>query len=447
MLVGGGVVALKRWHDDRNHRAGDAAVSEAAPAPIGTPQDLFISFPLDRQPVTGWRLTATDIGLPPGDTGTLVGTSGKNAFFLASRGCDKDCSDPVGWVYGIDTDTGATLFPPVPLRGLGTGSCHLNGSHMAVCVASPTPGYEDTLPPPTVWTIDLGDGSVMYSGPTDLDTTGGPKLVDVGNFHGETRVVAAVEGEGLHGVGPRGELTWFVPGDGDAEMLPVINDIPPMTLAIQNGSDAGEVARVYSTETGKDLTPAAPDGTTIESPQIYNGGFAYEFSEEGGKAGILFFDSSGKLVHRQEGDRGRLQRNTAMPVVMVGSNLHIFTAAGTILAQVPASDIISESQIIGTKLYLSQGGVGENSRWQQWDLLSGTPGPICHYQLGAGYVGSDGNVILTQREIGGEVVALDPATCDTIWTVPDNRTATIKVGSNLIQINPDNTVSSLRAPN
>ena len=60
------------------------------------------------------------------------------------------------------------------------------------------------------WVIDQQNGELTYNGPTNVRLiTGKLKAAQLGNY-----LVAATEGEGLHGVGPHGETTWFVPGAG-----------------------------------------------------------------------------------------------------------------------------------------------------------------------------------------------------------------------------------------
>ncbi|WP_157896012.1 hypothetical protein [Mycobacteroides salmoniphilum] len=433
----------------RTHARGEPSQQ----ALIGTPKDMLISFPLSRQPVPGWRLSSADIGLPAGvEVGELFAAIGGKAYFVAKQ-CGPGCSDPRGWVYGVDTATGARLFAPVPLAGFfGTADqCYSNGPSTAVCVNLDcyAPFCKDLQ---RVWVVDLQNGSLSFSGPTDLHTYGSglseQTVVPVGNHLGETRLVAAVKGKGVYGLGPHAEFTWFLPGTGEVTQPwdSEVQDLPPLTLAIQNPDLSNPatigVTRIFSVD-GVDLTPAPPDGTRLVEATVYSGGFAYEM-EKGTQRWTAFYDTSGKLIH-EEPDNGRLQSNRAMPTLLQGASFNIYTAAGKLASQIPSSSA-RHFRTIGSKLYAEDPESYSDEKWQQWDLLTNEPGPTCAAHLGGSYVGSDGNIIITRDGTDPRFLAYDPTTCQTLWQTPD-YTMLWKVGNGLIQRNnPADSIMSLQQP-
>lgn len=424
-----GLVVVMIWHPWSGAGANTPDAQTARPHewPVGTPKDLMVPFSLIRQPLPGWRVSAADIGLPPRvRVGDLFASSGAKAYFVATHCDDDPCSHPMGWVYGLDTGSGRRLFPPVPMDGFygGATDCYGNGPSVALCV---TEGYRQDRPQ-LVWVIDVERGAVTYTGPTELSAQGqfstGPRLRAVGNDRGETRLVATVDNKGVYGVGPHAELTWFLPGSGD---VPIPNyladgDIPPMTLALQrrNRSDqTGPRDRVFSVADGKLLPPTAPGGTTLDLAAVYNGGFTYQY-QQGTSGGVLFFDSAGREVARQEIGFAQPMENAALPIFVINPQSKpewlVYTGGGKLLARLPGDTIAAEFQTIGTKLYVKKSPIGPDESWQQWDLLTGNPGPICTMHLGGAYIASDGNVIVSQDT--AKIVAIDPSTCQTLWETP-----------------------------
>lgn len=454
-VVAGGVVAVL-W--GRSHKTRHDAVAPPAPPPIGTPKDLLVSFPLNRQPVPGWQLSGKDIGLPPGvKIGNLFARNGNKAYFITVEGCQGKCRNPTGWLYALDADTGARLFPPLALPGFsGTDAdCHSNGPAVAICT-SRVAGEGDTAPPPGAWVINLDRGVVTYHGPNtlnpDLSTIGGMRVEVVGYRYGPGYVVAAKHGEGIHGIGPHAELTWFLPGSGGL-LTPALYDpdVPSLTLAVQplGVPDDGRGNRVFSVVDGKDLTPTPPAGTRLEEVEVYNGGFAYQF-DAGKTTGTLMYDTTGHQVGRQQPERGYPRQNAAMLTLVVGGNFQIYDAAAKLIATIPSRGLVDDFRTIGTKLYVrTQGsGYGLEQGWQQWDLLTGQPGSTCTMDLGPDYVGSDGNIVIIKRLSVDEpsLLAIDTTSCQTLWEIP-GKISLYKVGTGLIEIDYDHdAVMSLRPP-
>ncbi|QLL06005.1 hypothetical protein [Mycobacterium vicinigordonae] len=441
------------WWRMGGHGGGSGNGVGAAPkeAPIGTPKDRLIGFPLDRQPVVGWQLTAGQIGLPAGvPVGDLFAAVGDKAFFIAHNCQAERCTDPRGWVYGIDTRTGVLAFPLIPLDGFygQTEDCALNGPSAAVCLNPDCEGLYFCAGRERVWVIDLERGAVKFSGPPQVHThnsPGEPRLRAIGSWHGQTRLVAVTKGKGVYGVGERGELTWFVPGSGvvyESDHSQTL-DMAPLTLGMQAADPlTGQGFRVFSVD-GVDLTPTPPRGLNLSYAEVYNGGFAYEFrTQKDYNAGVALYDADGHQVALLP-DASRPQPNPVMPSVLAGGGLQIYTAAGKLQTRLPSSG--EHYQTIGTKLYL--GGI---DRWQQWDLLTGQPGPTCDMDFGVAYAGSDGATILTYvsgEQNHGATRAIDAANCQTRWEIPSfgGFPSLAKAGSALLQTTRDSIVG-LRAP-
>lgn len=453
-----GVVAAVWWRPWEAEHGTDTA--RAVEPLIGTPTDLLVSFPLNRQPVPGWHVSAAEIGLPPHvNVGNLFASSGDKAYFVTSH-CDDPCRNPMGWVYGLDAHSGARLFPPVPMTGFygNNSDCYNNGPSVAVCV---TEGYAAERPQ-LVWVIDLDHGAVGFTGPTDLypEQHVGPQptIRAVGNHFGEARIVAAVKEKGVYGIGSHAELTWFVPGRGELSMPSYLRvaDIPPLTIAMQTRSrsdQSGPKARVFSVVDGKELTPKSVAGITVGNAAVYNGGFAYQY-QEGAAQGLLFYDTQGRQIEKKQIGYAYPLDNPAMLIVTVDPTTQpqwvVYNAAGNLLARIPGKQIATEFQTIGTKLYVKRGQTGADESWQQWDLVTGTSGSVCNLNLGVDYVASDGKVIIS-RGTGGQDLAIDASTCQTRWSTPpeppESRVVIWKVGTGLIQRTyVSDSIMSLRPP-
>ena len=432
----------------------------AAPGPV------LIGFPLDRQPVPGRRLTAADIGVPADvPVGQPIATIGDHAYFVT--GCNEDCisvrchfncGDPRGWLYGIDLKTGARLFEPVLLDGFHYDAwfhdCHQNGPSVAVCVDNPVPKEGQSG---KVWVVDLDRGVVTYSGKTDMwqgNVRGpGPYLDAVGNPRGQTRLVASVAGKGVYGVGPRAELTWFVPGSGHLvapELAP--DDGSPVTLATQIPTAEDPRYRVFSVIDGAEQTPTPPPGTTLKRAIVYTGGFAYQY-EAGNTVGVAFYDPAGHLLARRELKGYNLMEATTVPIVLDQPVFRVYAPDGREVATLPAAFAAHKAPMfwaMGNDLYLrSEENLTMFQTWQQWNLDTGRPGSTCHRQVALpNYRGSDGRIVLLEDEENRpvSVVAVDVATCQTLWRIPQPGLHIIEqLGSALVDRSPTELVL-LRSP-
>ncbi|OBB97173.1 hypothetical protein A5779_15570 [Mycolicibacterium peregrinum] len=440
MVVGGGLFV---WRTFGSHSA-------HTDAPIGTPASSLISFPLDKKPVPGWRLTAADIGLPPDVTvGALFTSTADHAYFVADK-TDPQGLSPMGWLYGVDIHSGKLLFPPIALagfRGYPLGECYGNGPAVAVCL---TTGDAERGLPQTAWVIDLEHGQITFTGPTDLNPQGtsGPDkyiVTAIGNYFGETRLVARREGEGVYGIGSNAQRTWFVPGGGSIfdSGYRQVTDVPAPTIATQNAALETPDApyRMFSAVDGTDLTPTPPEGTIIRRSLVYNQGFAYSFRESGKHDGLLFYDTKGNLVGRYQDKEHDLTpvENPVMPMARVPSKpatWQVFSSAGEPVLSIPAPNAAIYFKVIGSKIFVDQGGTED--RWQQWDLQTGESGSVCQMGLSYDYVGSDGSVIIVSDGAAPNLLrAVDPATCTTLWEIAESEErkglGLWRVGTGLIQ--------------
>ncbi|MHA3023895.1 hypothetical protein ACXPWS_26940 [Mycobacterium sp. BMJ-28] len=413
-----------------------------------------MSFQLSRKPVPGWRLNAAEIGLPEGvSVGTLFASTGDKAYFVTDR-TDPAGAASAGWIYGVDTQSGKPLFPPVELmgfRGYPLGECYGNGPGVALCLAD---ANIDHGVPQTVWVVDLKQGRVTFTGETDLHLQGDGgadkySVFAIGSYRAETRLVAAREGEGVYGIGPKAERTWFVAGGGEI-FDPGYREqsgVPAPTIATQNAPiDTPDAPyRVFSVVDGKDLTPSPPEGTAIRKSLVYNEGFAYSFQQSGKPDGLLFYDTDGNPVGRYQDKTEDLTAvdNPVMPMARLRSDPAkwlVLSAAGDMVQTLPAPDPDVSFKIVGTRLFISQPGAED--RWQQWDLKTGASGQVCALGLGYDYVGSDGSIIVTgSGPNSSTVTAIDPSTCETVWQIdpeqPNEPLHLWQVGTGLIQATRD----------
>jgi len=172
--------------------------------PLGLPRQALLTSSMWKEPVLSWKTSSEELGLPPGTVPKVLGNVGDHGYFLGITGRGW-------WLVAIDVATGRRTAPPVEL-GLSDNAlafnCFINGPTAVVCLRQD----RDPARPARAWVVDMERGAMMYDGPTDLrisTTDNHPNLYQVGDY-----AVAAVTGEGMHGVGPHAELTWFVPGNG-----------------------------------------------------------------------------------------------------------------------------------------------------------------------------------------------------------------------------------------
>jgi hypothetical protein len=390
----------------------------AARASWQPPPDAVFSSPMREQPIPGWRMTVTDLGLPPtGDSGfavsndprgprPFIGSIGTNAYFLASSGAPEE---PQWWLVGVDVLDDRPLFNAVPLSvSARHPECFLNGPNDILCL--------DGLPSVLARVIDGRSGVVAYLGPTDLRLGFGKLAVkQVGIY-----AVATTQDQGVFGIGPQAETTWFVPGDGGLAIEPAMRPgATSRTLTAQHDANPRTlVATVFSVVDGRVVEPDIEEGNTLVSPVFYTGGFAAEVEEPDGlPAGISFFDESGQRVG-ERGVSGALGTDVDvdLPVISTGEQRTVYSAQGERLIEVPRGDV----RLVGTTLMVDGGNSQAFPEWQQYNLKNGDAGPVCDFPM-HNYLGTDGSTLVFENTSpNAEILAkgYDLHSCERLWSIP-----------------------------
>jgi hypothetical protein len=233
-------------------------------------------------------------------------------------------------------------------------------------------------------------------------------------------VLATVSGEGVHGVGPHAERTWFVPGRGSlGQQRDWNHDAPTQTLAVQGGAGSSTTDVVFSVADGHVVTPDMPQGARLGQAMIYPGGFGYGYSTTGDYFSdqVAFFDDSGKSLSRPDSKEILLTGSRDIPMVQSPSTDTVVTLDGRKLLEFPKSTAMPSTRLIGERLFIDAGGEREKS-WQQYDLRTGASAKTCDIEgLGYYYTASDGAVALIRSD-GSAARAFDLSTCDELWSLP-----------------------------
>jgi hypothetical protein len=402
-------------------------------------QELLSS--MEVHPVPGWTADATALGLPPGskvttdDTpwrpGPIIKTPDHRALLLARS---PGPNAPQWWLTGVDVRDGRPLFRPVALNAaVAAPACFLNGPAVT-CIS------EDHTSA-TAWVIDGQTGELTYSGPTNVRViTGKLKASQFGNY-----LVAATKGEGLYGVGPHGETTWFVPGAG--VVADHVGDVG------FEGSGREGLVTMFSLQDGRVLTPEFPEGADMRSSGAFDGGFAAEFSERPGESFIQFFDGMGRLTNRERIDGRRVGGTTGNVTAIVQSDgFGIYGPRGDELLDV-SGDPPNGMQLIGTTLWIGEKSLVDESHFQPYDLRTGDKGKPCAFDLINGYLGTDGSVFVRSswnKKSDDLAQAYDLTTCDKVWSIPrtvGSSGEVTRIGDTLVRLSDDGTeLMSLVAP-
>ena len=209
----------------------------------------------------------------------FVGNLGDDAYFVAGS---PRAPDTQWWLIGVNVHDGRRLFAPVKLNvGTWAPECFLNGPKTVLCLS-------DDAESGTAWVIDAQSGSVSYTGPTDLRTYPAKLTVhQVGIY-----AVAETQFQGVFGVGPNAETTWFVPGDGSVHQnYQSAHDTAPLTLASQGTPGRGSFGNVvFSLSDGAVVKPELDADAQQQMTVIYPGGFAAEIALSETRTEIQFFD-------------------------------------------------------------------------------------------------------------------------------------------------------------
>ena len=303
---------------------------QSAP-PLGIPAQELLASSMRKEPVPGWKTSSETLGFPPGTIPKVIGNIGNNGYFLGITGRGW-------WLVGVDVSTGKRSFPPVELGRSDDAlsfDCFVNGPTMVLCLRQD----RDPAKPARVWVVNTGRGAMMFDGPSDLrlSTTQNQPLVEQrGNY-----AVATVNGEGVHGIGARGELTWFVPGSGIiAQPKDWEHDAGPQPLAVQGGANSSTTDVVFSVADGKVVQPEVPQGARFGKAMAYPNGFGYEYSATGDVFSdqVAFFDTSGKTLGRPDFKGTILDGSREIPMVQTPSADVVLTLEGRKLLELPKSD-------------------------------------------------------------------------------------------------------------
>jgi hypothetical protein len=383
--------------------------SQSVP-PLGIPAQELLTSSMRKQPVPGWKTSSEALGFPPGTIPKVIGNVGNNGYFLGITGTGW-------WLVGVDVSTGRRSLPPVELgrsdHALGF-NCFVNGPTMVLCLRQD----RDPAKPARVWVVDTERGTLMFDGASDLrlSTTQNQPLVEQrGNY-----AVATVNGEGVHGIGTRGELTWFVAGGGIiAQEKNWEHDANPQPLVVQGGANSSTTDIVFSVADGTVVKPEVPPGARFGKAMVYPNGFGYEYSATGDffSDQVAFFDESGKTLSRPDFKATILDGSREIPMVQTPTADVVLTLEGRKLVELPKSTAMPYTRPIGERLFIETGGERESS-WRQYDLRTAASGKTCDIEgLGYYYIASDGAVAVLTGD-GDAARGFDLSTCDEQWSIP-----------------------------
>lgn len=173
-------------------------------------------------------------------------------------------------------------------------------------------------------------------------------MIQVGDY-----AVAAVEGEGVHGVGPHAELTWFVAGSGHlTQSTEWARDVGPQRLAVQDGASTASV--VFSVDDGTEIKPDVQQGEQLGRAMIFPGGFGYEYRSGGdGIDRAAFFDEAGKALSRREVNGTLGIGSLDVPLVRTETRDVFFNLEGQQLLDIPLAERMPYARLIGTRLFIT----------------------------------------------------------------------------------------------
>jgi len=268
--------------------------------------------------------------------------------------------------------------------------------------------------------------------------------------------IASESGRGASGIGKQSERTWFVGGDGDVDQkYRPQSDVGDATLGTQSiGGSESKRKVVFGLADGRMLSPDLAPGKQGLDAVVYPGGFAVEVGPAGRLADpdeVLFFDTRGQRIGRVE-TKGSLAADARdLPMIVTPQGTTVYTPRGGPLVRISSDGAEPDTLLIGTRLMVSMGG-GSFPEWTQYDLRTGRQGPTCKANF-SNYLGNDGTVAVLRilDPAGGRVAkAVDPATCQTLWTLQagaNSQAQVWRINTTLVQLSDDGTeLMSLVAP-
>lgn len=431
------------------HFANDRRPPDFARADHWTPPHrTFLKSSLEVKPVPGWRLSVAELGLPRGSriatdpmpvrSHPFIGNIDERAFFLASSG---EPSAPQWWLAGVSVETGAPLFPAIPLNPGDNPDCFLNGPDALLCI---TTEIENR----TAWVIDSHSGAITYTGPTDLNIR--PSDLNVQQV-GIYAVAESVD-EGVYGVGSRAETTWFVPGAGDMSPLYVRGlDIaqPPMAYQTVLGFNAFD-RTLFSVVV---IEPEMRDNFEMINILLYPGGFAAEVRPRDYSSApqVRLYDAAGRRMSDIDfGISGMPSQPVFDMPALHDETWRYFTPHGELIAETAEPPV----RLVGSRLIVDANEFSTRS-WDQYDIHTGAKGKRCgNLDMDSGYIGYDGTSIAVTSDgngtIGLDTEATDFDTCARLWTIsspPGSSRYVWRINTTLVQLSDGGTeLMSLVAP-
>jgi hypothetical protein len=428
------ILVLVSCAGNENHARPSAATTEPE-----LPSQALLSSSMRQQPVPGWTVTVSELDLPPGTVVRPVANVGDRGIFLG-------ITDEGWWLIGLDVTSGRRIFGPVQLGPKDDATdfnCYVNGPPNVLCIRQ---GPDQSVPS-TAWIIDTNSGTKVFDGPSDLRLArveGQPKVEQVGDH-----VIAGIDGKGVYGVGVRGDLTWFVPGNGmlTAQFTKSVRDVESSPLAVQGSGGAADV--IFSVINGAVVKPAVPQDFQLGRAFVYPGGFAYQYTPTGDifDDRVALFDDTGRRLDDQS-LRGTLDGGSRdLPLLSARAGRTLLTIGGRHLLELPPSLPPVDARLIGSRYFIAADA--NHSQWQQFDLATRAAGKTCEgHSLGYDYIASDGDVaVATDDRLSAK--GIDLATCDVLWSTPgprpDEAIEVWKMNTTLIQRTNDR-LFSLVAP-
>jgi hypothetical protein len=406
------------------------------------PKEALLS-PMRVHPVPGWKTTVADLGLPSGSTigkghqnsgipGPLIETPDHSAVLLASG---PGPTAPQWWLAGINVDDGHVPFRPVALSVTAVApSCFANGPSV-VCIS-------DDGQAATAWVIEAQTGHVTYSGPTELRLNASKlQPAQVGGY-----LVAAADGQGIYGVGPSTETTWFAPGIGKVFKQ-------GGNVAVQGSAKGSYTIELIAVEDGKVITPSLPDDTHMEDVNFFEDGFAAIVVVGNDPPAAQFFNdaeepTSDSRVYGLLGGTG----GNLTAVMEDRKHVGVYGPNGDKLLDL-GGERPNGMQLIGTTLWVGETSDANAAHFQPYDLRTGDKGKPCGFNMINGYLGTDGSVFVRSswnQKSDDLAQAYDLATCDKVWSMPrtvGSSGEVTRIGDTLVQLSNDGTeLMSLVAP-
>jgi hypothetical protein len=423
------------------------------------PPQTVLDSSMRLQPVPGWRTSVGNLGLPessifgrtddPHGSTPFVGSVGNNGYFLASA---PGSPDRERWLVGLDVRTGRILFSPVRIdAGQDFVDCFLNGPELVLCIAD---AIHEGNTESAAWVIDTRTGNVVFNGPTKLHASFDGRVHQVGIY-----AVAQIPGEGIYGVSPSAETTWFVPGTSVGSTRWTSDADPPDLAAASDSVPGSDRTVIVSLTDGKVIHPDVGEELRPLTAVVYPGGFAVEATVDKKLSipdSVVFFDNAGNRVGETNVSGFLSTLSMVLPIAEDSPNSTVFGANGAGLIQLPDQQLGQNARVIGHRLYAPEStweGPVKVRRWRQFDLTTGKEGNACRPNM-SGYVANDGSVGIFEtvryEVTGATTFAMDLTTCEKLWSTPVNPESfhrLWRIGDTLVELSDDGKeLHSLVAP-